>query len=108
LTLAEAKLASFPAITLPSVADFATYAGGAYSVQASGMNPARHGWLYLAIGNGANSVNTEGDVIPTAAGLVSSTGTLTTLVNVNYREIRLETYDSTNFRSLMTNIRIAN
>lgn len=108
LTLAEAKLAGFPTITSPLVADFATYAGGAYNVQASGMNPARHGWLYLAISNGANSVNTDDDVIPTAAGLVSLTGTLTTLANVNYREIRLETYDSTNFRSLMTNIRIAN
>jgi hypothetical protein len=108
LTLAEAKAAAFPMITSPSVADFATYAGGAYSVQASGMNTARHGWIYLGISNGTDSDTFDGDVVPSSTGTASSTGTLLTLPNVNYREIRLETFDSTNLRSLMTNIRIAN
>lgn len=108
LTLTEAASAAFPAITSPSLADLASYSGGAYSVQASGMNPATHGWLYIGISNGPDSVNMDDDLIPTAAGLASSTGTLSILLNVSYREIRLETNDSTNFRNLMTNIRIVN
>jgi len=108
LTLTETKLAAFPTITTPTVTDFASYAGGAYNVQVSGMNPARHGWIYVSISNGAESVDVDRDIIPTANGTSASSGTLSTLTNVNYREIRLETYDSTNFRSLMTNIRIAN
>lgn len=108
LTLAEAKLAAFPTITSPSLTDIAAYAGGEYSIQASGMNPATYGWLYVNISNGSESANIDGDIVPLADGTASSSGSLSTLTNVVYREIRLETNDSTNFRSLMTNIRVAN
>jgi hypothetical protein len=106
LTLAETQTAAFPAITDPaSLSDFLSYTGGAYSLAASNLNPATYAWVYVGFGDGNGVEVDEQDVAPSAAGTISVTGTFSAKPSANYREIRIETSDSTKLRSLMTVMR---
>lgn len=92
----QAAVASFPTITAPTSAAFASYAGGSLAISGTGVDPLRSVWLYLGLTTGGTVNSVDSDLDPTAAGGYSSTLTLATPApgSVTKREIRVATKDA--------------
>lgn len=106
MTRAEVLVATtFPTITAPTAAAFASYSGGSLAISGTGVDPKRSVWLYLGLtGAGGLVDSVESDLDPSAAGAYSATPSLATPVpagSVTRREIRVATKDAFD-RTFMT------
>lgn len=105
MTRAEVQAATtFPTITAPTAAAFASYAGGSLAISGSGVDPARSVWLYLGLTLATGLVDSvDTDLDPTATGGFSGTPSLATPApgSVTRREIRVATKDAFD-RTFMT------
>ncbi|TCS36825.1 hypothetical protein EDC30_10544 [Paucimonas lemoignei] len=103
LTLAEVQAAAFPAISSPTILDFAGYTSGNVTIVASNINSAKYGRVYLGQNTSTNDFReTENDVAAAANGTINQTLGLTPASGgtINWRTLRAESIDA--YRRLMS------
>jgi hypothetical protein len=97
LTLAEVQAATFPAISSPTILDFASYMSGNVTLNASNINPAKYGRIYLGQNTDTNDFrDIENDVAAAANGTLSKSLSLAPAASgtINWRTLRAESIDA--------------
>lgn len=101
-TLAETEAASFPVISPATLSTLGTYTGGDLNVTASGIGANSYAWIFVGLGDGSINYSEDRSLLVGGTGGFSTTFTLNPVATPTWREIRIEGYDSTTQRRLMT------
>lgn len=104
MTLSETQSAGFPSITDPTSVVLAEFTGGDLTVSASGMGVNSYAWVFASLGDGSTESMAERTPKVGSSGGFSTTFTLDAIQAPYWREVRIEGYDATTQRRLMTQL----
>ena len=105
MTLAEAQAASFPVINAPTLSALSAFTGGDLTVTASGIGANSYAWMFVGLGDSSNTWSDERTLLVGGTGGFSTTFTLGSVPSPSWQEVRIEGYDSTSQRRLMTQLK---